>query len=98
MVVPALLYALYNNLTFNNLKTFDPNVFQVSVHDSWPAQRPHTPTPCPRQLLMNCRIALTGALSYLVLGRRLTARQCCALLLLLLGCRCSARPRHTCCR
>ncbi len=29
MIVPALLYALYNNLTFNNLKAFDPNVFQV---------------------------------------------------------------------
>jgi hypothetical protein len=24
-----LMYALYNNLTFNNLKAFDPNVFQV---------------------------------------------------------------------
>ncbi len=29
MVAPALMYALYNNLTFNNLKAFDPNVFQV---------------------------------------------------------------------
>ncbi len=42
---------------------------------------------------MNSRIALTGALSYLVLGRRLTARQCFALFLLLLGCRSAPRPQ-----
>jgi hypothetical protein len=30
MIAPAFMYAMYNNLTFNNLKAFDPNVFQVS--------------------------------------------------------------------
>ena len=35
MIAPALMYALYNNLTFNNLKMFDANIFQVMRH------RPH---------------------------------------------------------
>lgn len=65
MIAPALMYALYNNLTFNNLKAFDANVFQ---------------------LLMNVRIAITGALSYVILSRRLTMKQCLALFLLLVGC------------
>jgi hypothetical protein len=40
------------------------------------------------QLLMNVRIAITGVLSFFLLSRRLTMRQCLALFLLLIGCRC----------
>jgi hypothetical protein len=45
MIVPALLYALYNNLTFNNLKTFDANIFQVLP--SPPQRCPRSPPPLP---------------------------------------------------
>ena len=36
---------------------------------------------------MNSRIAITAALSFLVLSRRLSKRQCLSLLLLIIGCR-----------
>ena len=45
MIVPALLYALYNNLTFNNLKTFDANI--VQVRPSPPQRCPRSPPPLP---------------------------------------------------
>ena len=45
MIAPALMYALYNNLTFNNLKAFDANVFQVKIMLS--AQEPRMPMSVP---------------------------------------------------
>ena len=40
MIAPAFMYALYNNLTFDNLKSFDANIFHVSLARSGSAFLP----------------------------------------------------------
>ena len=90
LFLTGVLYIVNNFLTLKNLVIFEPATYKVGKlepHPSAPLSHTHTHTPLVFKVAINIKIVITGGLTQLLLGQKLSSTQWMALVLLAIGCR-----------